>query len=277
MYKKIQKKRLYRLSKTFIIFLIKPAYLLLGKFLFKNTTWSHIRKHCFNFPGKNFHIEIRKKSEILFHLNKAYNYYFEFKYRNLSSREWQKLHWDDYGFSYYSARNIVEADENFLMNFKDMVKNTSTVLEIGCGGFVLTKQLAENYSNIIFHTYDISDESLRIYEKDIKPNFNNINFKKCSIFDNLKIIDEVSFIYTYHVFMHFNESDINDFFSYLKKINHQVFLILQEPYTENIMSFNYKHRDYQHNYISYFEKFGFRLIDFNKTGNNFGIFYFVTK
>lgn len=77
--------------------------------------------------------------------------------------------------------------------------------------------------------------------------------------------------------MHFDESDIGEFFDFLKDMEVTVVGILQEPFSEDRMSFNYKNRNFRHNYASYFQKFGFHLIDFNQTEKKFGTFYFSTK
>lgn len=70
---------------------------------------------------------------------------------------------------------------------------------------------------------------------------------------------------------------LNGLFNYVKRIDKQVSVILQEPYTENSLSFNYKKKDYQHYFTAYLKKFGFRLIGFNETSSGFRTFYFVTR
>lgn len=184
------------LLRTFAEPFIKPLYLLVGKALFASPTWLHIRKHCFNFtgiPDLSLHDQIREQSKLLYHLNKAYLTYAEFKHRNLSSREWQKVHWDDYGANYYFGRANAILDQNFILNFENGTKNTDSVIEIGCGGFAVTKILARKHPEIVFNTCDISEGSSQIYEKDIRANFKNIKFTKCSIFENLKMLEQTPF------------------------------------------------------------------------------------
>lgn len=258
-------------------FVIKPIHIVIGFFLFRSPAWKHIRKNCFNFPGKNFHAEIRKISWLLYHLNRAYYAYFEFKYRNLPQREWQKIHWDDYGSSYYSVRKSQTLNEDFLRQFSDMARETETVIEIGCGGFVLTRHLAGLHPGIKFNAYDISDESLNIYKNELQSDFTNIEFFQKSIFEDIGSIYKNPYFYTYNVLMHFDESDINEFFASLADIETGVTGIIQEHYSKDDFSVNYKDRDYRHNYHAYFRKYNFRLIEFTESAENAGVFYFCTK
>lgn len=219
-------------------------------------------------------MEIRKVSKILFHLNKAYYIYFQFKNRNLSNKEWQKIRWDDYGEFYYSTREDVPLDDLFLANFKSMAEQTDTVLEIGCGGFALTRQLAILLPDIKFQAVDISEDSKQIYLHQIMPKFKNIQFYKTNILSNIDILGASPFFYTHNVFMHFNEQEINEFFNYIQKLESPVFGILQEPWTDESMSQILKERDYAHNYPAYFKRYGFKLIDVHYPTQNTGIFYF---
>ena len=43
------------------------------------------------------------------------------------------------------------------------------------------------------------------------------------------------------------------------------------------MSFNYKDRDYLHNYEKYIKKYNFKLLDLNLSTPDSGIFYFTTN
>ena len=256
---------------------IKFISIIIGRFLFFSPTWDHIRKNCFNFPGQNFHEEIKKKSKILFYLNESYYSYFNYRYKNLPQREFQKVHWDDYGIYYYENRDGMELNEIFIKNFKDMLINTDSVLEIGCGGFILTKYLAKKNPNVKFYGYDLSESSEHIYKNKVKSEYKNIYFKKSNIFDDMEFIEQVPFIYTYNVFMHFNEYDINIFFEFISNMQNAVTLILQEPHTNRCMSFNYKEKDYLHNYEEYIKKYNFKLLDLNLSTPDSGIFYFATN
>ena len=77
--------------------------------------------------------------------------------------------------------------------------------------------------------------------------------------------------------MHFNEYDINIFLEFISNMQNAVTLILQEPYTNRCMSFNYKEKDYLHNYEEYIKKYNFKLLDLNLSTPDSGIFYFATN
>ena len=214
---------------------------------------------------------------MLYHLYWAYYEYFSYRYRNVGQREWQKFRFDDYGKIYYPDRNVSPLDEDFIKIFGVMTNYIESVVEIGSGGFNCTKRLSTKFPHLTFYAFDISELSLEIYNIEIKPKFKKIKFEKCNVFKRLEVLNMIPYFYTYEVLMHFNEEDINEFFSYIQGIEKPVFGILEEPYSNQVMSYNFQDRDYRHNYIDYFTKYQFKLIDFINNRPNYAIFYFSTK
>ncbi|PIQ95874.1 MAG: hypothetical protein COV67_12610 [Nitrospinae bacterium CG11_big_fil_rev_8_21_14_0_20_56_8] len=255
----------------------RPFWIVVGYFLHNNPTWAHIRKHCFNFPGQNCHVEIKKHSKLLFHLNAAYNEYFEFKHRKLPQTEWQKIHWNDYGETGYKMLEEPRLNEDFYQYMDDMALKTGRILEIGCGGFGRTRELAKRYPQIGFVGYDISNESQILYEREIQHQFKNIAYKRANILDEMDAFSLTPFFFTYLVLMHFDPENIHGFFHKLSVLDHPVYGILREPVSETQLSFNYKSRDYKHNYKAYLEKYGFHLLGSTLTESGMGTFYFKTK
>ncbi|QPJ64472.1 MAG: class I SAM-dependent methyltransferase [Candidatus Nitrohelix vancouverensis] len=256
----------------------RPIWIAIGRLLYKSAAWQHIRRNCFNFPGKNVHVEIKKISKILFHLNAAYYEYFEFRKRHLSQREWQKAHWDDYGETGYKMLDEPRLGDDFLTMMDDMARRTERVIEIGCGGFGRTRELAKRYAEKEFFGFDISEVAQDIYDKEVKTLYPNIRFQKGDIFDHIQELETSPFFYTYLTLMHFDEAGLNDFFAKLAGIEKPVRGIVREPTPKEGLSKNYKSRDYKHNYPVYFEKYGFMLIDSSLSENGeTGTFYFVTK
>ena len=88
------------------------------------------------FRSGNPHVEIRKKSELWYHLNWVYIRYLQYKYRKLPQEQYQQKRWDNYAEIYYTRRSYEPLLPKFDEFFGDAINNytVSTVLDIGCGG-----------------------------------------------------------------------------------------------------------------------------------------------
>ncbi len=253
----------------------------LGWFLDKIPSFKKARiEQLSRVRGNNPYVELWNESKIWYFLNQVYARYFNYKIRNLPQPQWQQQRWEEYAEIYYSNR----ASDKLLPKFEEFLEdglgkfNISSVLDIGCGGGVITRVLCEKYPEINFTGIDITDKSLEIYNKEIKPIYKNFTFIQGSIFDHLEILKDVQLFYTYNVFMHFDELEIRQFFQYISELPHRITGILQEPYTVQGMTRHYPSapKDYCHNFNKYIQDYNFILLNADTTDTS-GIFYFTTK
>ena len=270
--------------KSLLVTLTKPLRLLVGSFLLDSPTWIHIRQNCFNFPGKNFHSEIRKHSIILWVLNKSDYEYFEFKYRKLSQQEWQKVHWEDYGKFYNAAVEAVDRKMHPFMLSQLQKHGGSTFVEIGCGGFALSKTLADHLPDSRIVAYDISSSSQEIYDNFIAHQFLNIEFVRRSFFDDLDAIASSGIFFTSNVMMHLTPEELDVFLNFLSQSDKKIFGVIQEPYTQDNNAINFKDRDWKHNFFLSIERNNLTMLDHhivheNKSaaGTSSAIFCFSNK
>jgi|GEM_PF-4305825 len=259
-------------------FVINPFYLSIG-FLACNSRWYRELRKGFGTPGKNYMEELKLKNRWLYLLEKSYQMYHPFKYRNIDNKEWEKLRWQDYAPIYYKCREGMTVDDRFLNFLSDSIKSfgVKKVLDLGCGGFTLTTKLARLYPENEFIGIDIADESEKIFN-GISKDYPNIKFVKGSIFDHMSMLGgAIDLIYTYNVLMHFDENEIKAFFEYIKREPRKIMAIFQEPYSNDIPTKIYKQRDYCHNFPHYCRAHGLKLIGSVEKDKNFGIYYLCNK
>ena len=195
----------------------------------------------------------------------------------MSNYNWQKTKWEQYAEIYYKLREGDIVHDKFLEYFQDAVNKKSIVgvLDIGCGGFPITKLLSKKYESNLFLAIDISTESEKIYNNEIINNYDNIKFRKEGILDCLDVFNQVNLFYTYNVFMHLDKKSIECVFQYLKDSSSSIVGVLQEPFSDSELTKIIKDRDYCHNFESYIEQYGFTMKKMHKEGID-GLYYFIT-
>lgn len=152
-------------------------YLFVGFFVYRSTSFRAGRQARFAVRGKDYLANLKRTSKLMYVLEQSFQHYSIFANRTAANHEWQKRRWSEYASIYYRGRDGVAIDPEFVAFLSDALSRfqVRTVLDLGCGGFFMLRQVAEGFPSLTLLGMDITDESEAKF-KQIAPAYSNVRF-----------------------------------------------------------------------------------------------------